>query len=92
MNDAKPGNLRPPALRVEDLQVGYSNGAGAVTALEIERLSVPGGALLAVMRAVLDGHAPRDTDIHHAEGILRLLGLTATDAAEVARRPLPGVS
>jgi putative ABC transport system ATP-binding protein len=48
LNDAKPGNLRPPALRVEDLQVGYSNGAGAVTALEIERLSVPGGALLAV--------------------------------------------
>jgi putative ABC transport system ATP-binding protein len=45
---AKPGNLRPPALRIEDLQVGYSNGAGAVTALEIERLSVPGGALLAV--------------------------------------------
>jgi putative ABC transport system ATP-binding protein len=48
LNDAKPGNLRPPALRVEDLQVGYSNGAGAVTALEIERLSVPGGALLAI--------------------------------------------
>jgi putative ABC transport system ATP-binding protein len=48
LNDAKPGNLRPPALRVEDLRVGYSNGASAVTALEIDRLSVPGGALLAV--------------------------------------------
>ena len=48
MNQAKPGNLRPPALRIEDLQVGYSNGSGAVTALEIERLSVPAGALLAV--------------------------------------------
>jgi putative ABC transport system ATP-binding protein len=48
LNEAKPGNLRPPALGIEDLQVGYSNGAGAVTALEIERLSVPGGALLAV--------------------------------------------
>ena len=48
MNEAKPGNLRPPALRIEDLQVSYSNGAGAVTALELERLNVPGGALLAV--------------------------------------------
>ena len=48
-----------------------------------------GGALLGVMRAVLDGDVPDDVDIHHAEGVLRLLGLTATDAAEVARRPLP---
>ena len=48
MKQAKSGNLRPPALRIEDLQVGYSNGSGAVTALEIERLSVPAGALLAV--------------------------------------------
>ena len=48
MNQAKSGNLRPPALRIEDLQVGYSNGSDAVTALEIERLSVPAGALLAV--------------------------------------------
>src|ERR687883_671436 len=39
-----------------------------------------GGALLAVMRAVLDGEAPKDADIHHAEGVLRLLGLTAVDA------------
>ena len=31
-------------------------------------LVAAGGALLAVMRAVLDGRAPRDADIHHAEG------------------------
>jgi hypothetical protein len=48
-----------------------------------------GGALLGVMRAILDGQAPADADVHHAEGVLRLLGLTVTDAAEVARRPLP---
>jgi AcrR family transcriptional regulator len=52
-------------------------------------LFASGGALLAVMRAVLDGEAPKDADVHHAEGVLRLLGLTAADAAEVARRPLP---
>jgi hypothetical protein len=41
------------------------------------------------MRDVLDGHAPRDADRHHAEGVLRMLGVTAEDAREVARRPLP---
>jgi hypothetical protein len=41
------------------------------------------------MRDVLDGQAPKDADRHHAEGVLRMLGLTAADAAEVARRPLP---
>ena len=44
--------------------------------------------LLAVMRGVLDGRAPRDADIHHAEGVLRLFGLAPEAAAEVARRPL----
>ena len=47
------------------------------------------GALLAVMRAILDGHAPKDADIHHAEGVLRMFGLARDEAAEVARRPLP---
>jgi AcrR family transcriptional regulator len=64
------------------------------------RLSVPhegialfasGGALLAVMRAVLEGQAPKDADVHHAEMVLRLFGLSAEEAANVARRPLPSV-
>ncbi|HSS31737.1 MAG TPA: TetR/AcrR family transcriptional regulator [Solirubrobacterales bacterium] len=62
------------------------------------RLTVPdesvalfasGGALLAVMRAVLDGRAPPDADVKHAEGVLRMLGLPAADAAEVANRSFP---
>jgi hypothetical protein len=48
-----------------------------------------GGALLGTMRAILDGEAPVYADVHHAEAVLRLLGLSSTDAAEVARRPLP---
>jgi hypothetical protein len=48
-----------------------------------------GGALLAVMRAVLDGQAPRDADVHHAAGVLQMYGLAPEDAADVARRPLP---
>ena len=67
-------------------------------AIKAARLSVPNeqialvasaGALLAVMRAILDTHAPKDADIHHAEGVLRMFGLPPHEAAEVARRPLP---
>ena len=55
-------------------------------------LFAAGGALLAVMRAVLDGRAAKDADRHHAEGVLRLLGLDRDDAAEVARRKMPSVA
>ena len=48
-----------------------------------------GGALLSVMRAVLDGQAPKNADIYHAEGVLRMLGLPPDEAAEVARRKAP---
>jgi AcrR family transcriptional regulator len=65
---------------------------------EAGRLSFPdetvalhgsGGAMLSVMRAVLDGIAPPDADVHHAESVLRMLGLSREDAAEVSQRPLP---
>jgi AcrR family transcriptional regulator len=64
-----------------DLRLRVSNERVALYAM--------GGALLAVMRAVLDGALPKDADVHHAEAVLRILGLGADDAAEVARRPLP---
>jgi putative ABC transport system ATP-binding protein len=41
-------SLRPPDLKIQDLQVHYSSGTSAVTALEIEQLNVPPGSLLAV--------------------------------------------
>ena len=50
-----------------------------------------GGALLTVMRDVLDGTAPKDGARFHAEGVLRMLGLAPEDAAEVARRPMPAI-
>ena len=40
--------MRPPNLEVHDLLVRYSDGFGAVTALDIAHLNVPGGALLAI--------------------------------------------
>ena len=40
--------MSPPNLEVQDLLVRYSDGFGAVTALEIEQLHVPPGTLLAL--------------------------------------------
>ena len=80
--------LGPYAQR--DLRSGIKSGRFSVPN-EVIALHDTGGALLSVMRAVLDGTAPKDADIHHAEGVLRLLGLAPDEAAEVARRPLPTV-
>jgi AcrR family transcriptional regulator len=72
---------------IRDLHRGIESGRLSV---RNERMALVacGGALLRVMRTVLDGDAPRDADIYHAEGVLRLLGLPAEEAAQVARRPL----
>lgn len=78
--------LGPYATR--DLASGQGTGRFAVPDATTALYQM-GGALLAVMRAAIDGAAPADADVHHAEGILRLLGVPAADAAEVARRPLP---
>jgi AcrR family transcriptional regulator len=71
-----------------DLERGIKAGRFQVPNKRVALFAM-GGALLGVMRDVLDGQAPKDADRHHAEGVLRMLGLTAADAAEVARRPLP---
>ena len=68
MNEAKPGNPRAPDLKIADLQVRYSNGAGAVTALEIEQLSVPPGALLGVTGPSGSG---KSTFLYAIGGLLR---------------------
>ena len=54
-----------------DLRRGIKAGRLHVSHQQVAIVAA-GGALLAVMRAVLDGRAPRDADIHHAEGVLRL--------------------
>ena len=80
--------LRPFAER--DVERGIRAGRFTVPNERVA-LFAAGGALLAVMRLVLDGQAPRDADRLHAEGVLRMLGLSPEDAAEVARRPLPKI-
>jgi AcrR family transcriptional regulator len=80
------GALGPFAER--DLRRGIRAGRLQVPNERVA-LDAAGGSLLAVMRSVLDGRAPKDADVHHAEGVLRSFGLPPADAAEVARRPLP---
>ena len=52
-------------------------------------LRASGGALIAVMHAVLLGELGQRADSVHAEGVLRSFGLDPAEAAEIARRPLP---
>jgi len=68
LNEAKPGTLRAPDLEIEGLRVSYSNGAGAVAALEIEQLSVPPGSRLAVTGPSGSG---KSTFLYAIGGLLR---------------------
>jgi AcrR family transcriptional regulator len=74
----------------QDIAAGIKEGRFRVANRRIAMLDA-GGALLAVMREVLDGRAPKDAGRLHAEGVLRLLGLKPEDAVEVARRPMPAM-
>ncbi|MFJ8636910.1 TetR/AcrR family transcriptional regulator [Streptomyces sp. NPDC093568] len=75
---------------LRDLQVGIASGR--FTALDpVVALSALGGTLLSLVelrfaRPEVDGD---EAAVNLAEMVLRMLGLSADDAHEVARRPLP---
>ena len=73
-----------------DIERGIKAGRFKVPNRRVALFSA-GGALLSVMRALLDGQVPKDAGRHHAEGVLRLLGLDREDAAEVAARKMPKI-
>lgn len=77
--------LGPRAVR--DIEVGIKEGRFDVSD-EVSALFVTGGALLGTITAVVDGVAPPDADEHHAEAVLRILGLPKAQAAKVARLPM----
>ena len=52
---------------------------------------VIGGAVFGVLRATLGGTLGPDTDAELAAAVLRLVGLPAREAREVAWRPLPDI-
>jgi AcrR family transcriptional regulator len=78
--------LRDSARR--DLYAGIEAGRFGVPNPDLA-LNASGGALFAVVHAQLVGEGGRHADEEHAEGVLRSFGLDRTEAAEIARRPLP---
>ena len=71
-----------------DIERGIKTGRFQVANRRVAMIGA-GGALMGVMREVLEGRAPRDAGRLHAEGVLRLLGVPPAEAAEVAHRPMP---
>jgi AcrR family transcriptional regulator len=73
---------------MRDLRAGIAAGRFHVASPRLA-LRASGGALIAVMHAVLLGELGRHADSEHAEGVLRSFGLDPAEAAEIARRPMP---
>jgi len=69
-----------------DLRRGAEQGRFRVPDENVA-LVAAGGALLGVMRAVLEGRANGDAAEAHAACVLQLLGMPPGEAAEVASRP-----
>ena len=74
-----------------DLQVGIASGRFTPTLDPVVALTALGGTLLSLVelrfaRPEVDGD---EAAVNLAEMVLRMLGLPADDAYEVARRPLP---
>ena len=73
-----------------DLERGIEAGRFRLDDADVA-LIASAGALLGTVRAVLQGRVGPDAASQHAAYVLRMLGLTPEDAAEVAARPLPEV-
>ncbi|WP_175647623.1 TetR/AcrR family transcriptional regulator [Streptomyces cyaneochromogenes] len=76
---------------LRDLQVGIASGRFTATLDPVVALTALGGTLLSLVelrfaRPEADGD---EAAVNLAEMVLRMLGLPADDAHEVARRPLP---
>lgn len=85
-HDLVTAALGPYALR--DLQRGIDEERFSIHDLGATLIAI-GGALLGVVRAVLQGRAGPDPGVAHAVVVLQLLGLETEEAVEIARRPLP---
>jgi AcrR family transcriptional regulator len=79
------GALRDYAKR--DVARGAAAGRFAVADSDVA-IRAMGGALLGVIRGILDGELGNAERLH-AEGVLRTLGIAPAEAAAVASRPLP---
>jgi AcrR family transcriptional regulator len=71
-----------------DIRRGIGTGRFRLVNPELA-LQASGGALIAVMHGRLIGELGEGAASEHAEGVLRSLGLSPEEAAEIARRPMP---
>ncbi|MFN8112764.1 MAG: helix-turn-helix domain-containing protein [Solirubrobacterales bacterium] len=78
--------LGPRALR--DIQRGLDAGRFDFPGAEAA-VTITGGALLGAMRGVSEGRLGPDADEVQAAAVLRMLGLTPSEAAEISRRAIP---
>jgi len=74
-----------------DLEQGIASGRFEVASPELA-LQASGAALISSMRMILTGSEILHADCIHAEGVLRMFGVPAGEAGEIARRPLPDVT
>jgi AcrR family transcriptional regulator len=77
--------LRERARR--DLERGTASGRFTVTDPDAAFFATT-GSLILIMRGVLEGDLTAQADQTHAEAVLRILGLSQDDAAEISHRPL----
>ena len=73
-----------------DLERGRASGRFHLQDVDVALSSVAGGTL-EIMRKALDGAVPPEAAEWHAEGILRLLGVPAGEAAQIVGVPLPEI-
>lgn len=66
---------------------GVASGRFEIPDLDTALLTLAGSAL-GVIRAILAGKAPDDAESSHAELVLRMVGVPAAEAREIAHRPL----
>ncbi len=71
-----------------DLKRGIDAGRFSVDDRNIALIAAA-GALIAVIRAVLEGRTGHHAGEHHAAAVLRIFGVPPEEAAEIASRPLP---
>ncbi|MEN9751500.1 MAG: hypothetical protein RLZZ600_547 [Actinomycetota bacterium] len=80
------GALGPRASR--DIQIGVDSGRFTVEDVSIAS-AMTFGSLLSVMQAYLQSDRKSDPSELYAENLLRMVGVSPTEAHEIANRPLP---
>ena len=73
---------------LRDIERGIEAGRFVVEDKQVA-LHASAGALLRVVRGVIEGRLTREAASPHAAGILRMLGVPAKQAARIATKPLP---